>query len=176
MIHAGTEVDAQAAVGDFNTIGRHIQRGVAAHHKEDVEIFQNRLTFNGHVEDARTDRLPIQLRHFQRDVISAVVDGQLVAERTPAPTLVERIFIRVHNGDRQAGKIAAHGKGQIGLVHAGFGLIGHTARANRKHNGVIRVGVGQRFCIADTEIIEVDAAAGEFHAQRSRAGIERYRS
>lgn len=103
MIHAGAEVDAQATVGNFHAIGGHVECGIAADHVEDIQIFYNRFTFNRHVKYARAYGLPIQLGHFQGDIVGAVGNGQLVAEGTPAPALIKGIFICAHYGHRQAG-------------------------------------------------------------------------
>lgn len=64
MIHAGAEVDAQAAVDHFNTIRRYIERGIATNHVENIQIFEDRLAFNGHIEYTCTHCLPVQLSHF----------------------------------------------------------------------------------------------------------------
>lgn len=165
MIHAGAEVDAQAAVGYFDAIGRYIKGGIAADHVEDIQVFEHRLAFNGHVKYARANCLPVQLRHFQCYVIGAVGERQLIAEAAPTPALVEGIFIRTHHRDRQTGVTAAGHKRKVGLIDTGVRLVSDAAGADREDDVVIRIGVGERFRIADAEIVKVDACAGEFHPQ-----------
>jgi len=86
--------------------------------------------------------------------------------------LVKRTFIRAHHRNRQARQIATASKWQVGLEHAGIGFIRYGARTNGKHHRVIWIGIRQGLRIADTEVIQVDAATSEFHTKRGRAGIE----
>lgn len=172
MINAGTEVDAQTTIGHFDAIGGDIQRGVAANDVEDVEIFQNRLAFDGHVKDTRARCLPVKFGHFQGDVVGAVGNRQLVAESAPAPALVKSIFVRTHHRHRQTGEIAAHHKREVGLIDNCFRLIRHATGANGENNIVLWIGISQRLSVADTEIIQVDASPGEFHPQGRRTRVE----
>lgn len=172
MIHGGAKVDAQTTVGNFHSIGGHVERSIAADHIEDIQIFNNRFAFDRHIEHPRADGLPVKLGHFQSDVVGAISDRQFVTEGTPAPALIKGIFICAHYRNRQAGEISACNKWQVGLINTSVFAVRYAAGADRENDIVIRVFVGQRLSVTDAEIIQIDTGAGKFDAESRSARVK----